>query len=286
MPKLIAMAALVTLGTLAFAPNSAHAQSTIFACKNKSDGTLRIVASGTTCKNNETLISWPSVDTNTLGNLSCSSGQIPKFNGSQWVCSNISDDDTLGDLTCSAGQSVKFNGTAWVCDPPRLEIRSHTSNVQTVYDNQTGLEWEMKVTCGGADLNKPHCVENSYQWSTDFVNANGALFTDFLVKLNASIGSVSLNGNNLDPDGCYAGHCDWRVPNIVELQTILIPQFLCNTIPCIDPIFGPTIPNNYWTSSVGTVNPVGAWFLGFHDGKADTGSKNDALRARAVRGGR
>ena len=54
----------------------------IFACTNK-QGNPRIVAANTTCKTTETLLQWPSVD-----------------------------DDTLGDLTCAAGQTVKFNGTA------------------------------------------------------------------------------------------------------------------------------------------------------------------------------
>jgi hypothetical protein len=56
-------AAVVTLVLLAMpvapVPNSVHAQNTIFACKNVSDGTLRIVAS-TTCNNSEIPISWPS----------------------------------------------------------------------------------------------------------------------------------------------------------------------------------------------------------------------------------
>src|SRR5262245_22363771 len=46
---------------VALVPNSVHAQSTIFACKNVGDGTIRIVASNTTCTNNEMLISWQSV---------------------------------------------------------------------------------------------------------------------------------------------------------------------------------------------------------------------------------
>jgi hypothetical protein len=42
---------------LALAPISADAQQ-IFACVSNSDGTLRIVASNTTCRNNEHLLAW------------------------------------------------------------------------------------------------------------------------------------------------------------------------------------------------------------------------------------
>ena len=48
--------------------------------------------------------------------MSCASGQIVAFDGSDWVCSDApTDTDTLAQLTCATGQVPVFNGSAWVC---------------------------------------------------------------------------------------------------------------------------------------------------------------------------
>jgi hypothetical protein len=55
-------------------------------------------------------------DSDTLGGLSCVSGQSATFNGTAWVCSNRAR-DTLASLTCADGQTAKWNmsQSAWVC---------------------------------------------------------------------------------------------------------------------------------------------------------------------------
>ena len=98
-------------------------------------------------------------------------------------------------------------------------------------------------------------------------------------------------------NNCFAGHCDWRIPNIVELRTIVLP--LCSvtsTNPCIDPIFGPTLIHNYWssTTSAFTAGPgqgFSAWgvFFGtqpFGDPNLVWINKNISRYARAVRSSR
>ena len=51
----------------------------------------------------------------TLSALSCSAGQIAKWNGTAWACADDSNSGTLGSLSCSTGQVAKWNGTAWAC---------------------------------------------------------------------------------------------------------------------------------------------------------------------------
>ena len=267
---------------ISLAPSTVYAQATITACQNTSDGTLRIVSASTTCKKNETKISWPSVDTNTLGALSCTAGQIAKFLSGTWQCAadKDTDTDTLGALTCTAGQTVKFNGTAWVCDPPRFVDNGDG----TISDNQTGLMWEKKTACTGASATDIHCVNNTYQWSSSGTAADGALFTDFLARLNTKL-STSSDGGSTVADVCFAGHCDWRIPNIAELRTILLAS--CSSGPCIDAIFGPTAASFYWSSTTPAKFSDFAFFVYFVDGFVGFDDKTDFFDfARAVRGGR
>ena len=107
---------------------------------------------------------------------------------------------------------------------------------------------------------------------------NGTAFTDFLGSLN----SCSPAGSG------FAGHCDWRLPTLEELLTISDPSLgECNggTGPCIDPIFGPTIDQAYWT--VTTANPFPSDFANVVNfGNYIAGlSKDGVHHVRAVRRG-
>jgi hypothetical protein len=147
---------------------------------------------------------------------------------------------------------------------------SYTDNSDgTITDNNTGLVWEKKTaTCPGI-----HCWLGAYTWA--------AAFTDFIDVLNdVSGGGVS----------CFAGHCDWRLPNVKELQSI-VNYGMSN--PSVSAAFNDcgngscTAASAYWASSSLVSNPAVAWVVSFFSGGVGTGAgfKGGPNHVRAVRGG-
>jgi uncharacterized protein DUF1566 len=56
--------------------------------------------------------------------------------------------------------------------------------------------------------------------------------------------------------------------------------------PAIDPLFSPTSPSAYWSSTTAADNPSAAWFVHFVNGATDIFDKStNSLFVRAVRGG-
>ena len=161
--------------------------------------------------------------------------------------------------------AAKAAGTGAFCDTTRF-----TDNGTTVTDNLTGLQWEKKQNLDGtANPGDRHDADNTYTWSASGTAADGTAFTDFLVTLNGG--------------GCFAGQCDWRLPTFYELQTILSEAYPCTTSPCIDPVFGPTVPDFYWSGT--TTEPSKAWFVAFDHGGVGTVFTPVSGAVRAVRGG-
>jgi hypothetical protein len=225
----------------------------------------------------------------------CVSGQVAKSNGAGgWFCADdVSGDtnaDTLGGLGCTEdGDIAVFFQGQWVCGSELPAVQRFVDNGDgTVTDNQSGLTWEKKEPCGVdgllVDFDNPHCVANTYTWTSDLdgdsTDPDGTLYADFLAMLNLDV--------TVDPSAtCFANHCDWRLPNIQELQTILLADCAGFPTPCIDEeLFGPTQALGYWSSSTHTVFRDDVWRIVFSSGIALSDDKTDVQYARAVRGGR
>jgi hypothetical protein len=125
-------------------------------------------------------------------------------------------------------------------------------------------------------------VGNSYSWSIDGTAPTGTASTDFVAKLNAD--AVSTAG---PVNGCFAGHCDWRLPLLVELTTIVdLTQGYCGgkAGACIDPLFGPTAASFHWTATTFADHPDGAFLVNFALDYVYPFYKQRAYSVRAVRG--
>ncbi len=164
-----------------------------------------------------------------------------------------------------------------------LQARWVDNGDGTVSDTETGLMWEQKDNLnGGANLSNPHDADNTYSWATAGTTPNGTAYTDFLGTLN---NGTTTDGTTIS--GCFAGHCDWRLPTSMELLGIVdLTATGCGAgDPCIDMAFGPTVASTYWSSTTYSDLPVLACFVGFNDGTPNCNGKPLNFYVRAVRGG-
>ncbi|OGL68152.1 hypothetical protein A3D60_04075 [Candidatus Uhrbacteria bacterium RIFCSPHIGHO2_02_FULL_47_29] len=142
----------------------------------------------------------------------------------------------------------------------------------TITDLNTGLMWEKKAISIGL-----HNRDKTYVWSG---NGSEETIWDWLDDVNAEGGTG------------FAGHNDWRVPNVKELQSIVNYG---SAGPAVSSIFNTacapsctvltcscTQSGRYWSS---TTYGVLAWSVDFANGFVPFASKTIITYVRAVRGG-
>jgi len=128
-------------------------------------------------------------DTDTLATLSCLSGNIIRYDGTQWVCSV--DSDTIAALSCSTGQVAKWDGSAWVCAD---DLDTDTLATLTCSNGEiakwNGAAWACAVDLD--TLGSLSCTVNQIaKWDgSAWVCANN-LDTDTLAALSCASGEIA-----------------------------------------------------------------------------------------------
>jgi hypothetical protein len=179
-------------------------------------------------------------------------GGLPACQASLKTCQTNLGKCNMALTVCEAEPDVVFPGDG--VDGPALSY--HDNGDGTFTDNNTLLMWEKKDITSGSI----HDLSNTYTWS----NA----FAVFLAALNSP--------------PCFAGHCDWRLPNVKELQSIV--DYSKRNPAANVPGFTPA--DSHWSSTPFADDSVNAWDVNFTVGSVSPIGKNSALRVRAVRGGR
>jgi hypothetical protein len=192
---------------------------------------------------------------------------------------------------------------------------SYTDNADgTITDNNTGLMWERKVKLDSTpDGTNPHDADNRYPWggsctsetacnsggtccqtSADCVSPHTCTITDAQSTGLTIFGWVAqLNTAN------FAGHNDWRIPNVRELHTIVDYGVINPSVAsafqgascgagCTDITSAAcscTVSGFYWSSSTVATTPGSAWGVTFSYGTVGLGAKVTNFYVRAVRGG-
>jgi hypothetical protein len=175
--------------------------------------------------------------------------------------------------TAKIDLAVIYQG-AWTC---RSALPRYVDNGDgTVSDSKMGLMWEKQTSACTGEIT---CVNDTYTWSsTNTEQQDGSLYGTFLAGMN---GLSPFSGSYT----CFNGYCDWRIPTINELRSLVSVGFPnCTSPPCIDPIFGPTQASNYWSSTPLPESGDRAWEVDFSAMQtAEEHLVGDPRAARAVR---
>ena len=117
---------------------------------------------------------------------------------------------------------------------------------------------------------------------------NGDIVKDSVTNLmwqdsnNTSIQKSWIDAINYCENLTLGGYSDWRLPNIVELESI-IDRNKINF--ALSSIFENVSFNLYWSSTTYSHDTTSAWVVDFYDGSNAISSKDNNNSVKCVRGG-
>lgn len=140
---------------------------------------------------------------------------------------------------------------------------------------QTGCPSEGRFVDNGDGTVSDNCTELMWQKNTADVNGDGQLTDQDRVNWCDALAYCETLS--------FAGHDDWRLPNVRELQSIVYYERFS---PTIDPVFG-AFCSFYCSSTSAAGLPDLAWSVGFGVGGLGSEARNrvDIYHVRAVRSG-
>ncbi|MFT7582008.1 MAG: hypothetical protein ACI9MR_003689 [Myxococcota bacterium] len=153
-------------------------------------------------------------DKDTLGALSCASGQIPQWAGNAWVCDP--DNDALGALgaggTCDAGEVAKWSGNTWTCQPD-VDTRYSGANFALSGRSCAGVN---SVMTGVDPLGRPICKQDTnttYNGTNFAVSGRSCAAGQYMTGISASGTPLCADFRNAVRDyvrsSCYI-YFGWR----------------------------------------------------------------------------
>lgn len=142
---------------------------------------------------NLTSVNASSVGGTAVSLAALSTGQVLKYNGTNWANATLTDNDTLGGLSCASGRVAYYSGS-WSC----LEVTSANTINTIVSRDGAGLVNMSTANMGSLKLNNGAL--------SDITLSTPAAFTSYAMKLPTSVGT---SGQVLTTDGGSPAQLSW-----------------------------------------------------------------------------
>ena len=165
---------------------------------------------------------------------------------------------------------------------------SFTAGTKTI--NSVAGQFDTNALCAGRKFTVAGSVGNDGTYTVSSIDANNLVTVEALADEAAGASITIATSGDLIWDALdqanansLGGYTDWRIPNYLELPTIVD---LGNYSPCIDTTTFPSTPSSYhWTASTRPDDTNGAFGVRFDYGNVVTGNKQtNKYYVRLVRG--